>query len=114
MTSKRIYIAGPYSRGNVALNVSRAMRAADILLDAGHYPYCPHLWHFQDSFYPRTEGDWLKVDLIWLKRCQVVLRLPGRSAGADAETEYAHDFGIPVAWGWKDLELMGLIGRIPK
>lgn len=76
---QRIYIASPYSIGDKGENVMRSMGIADKLLDMGLFPYCPLLNHFQNSFYPRDERDWLALDMAWLGQCEMVLRLPGKS-----------------------------------
>ena len=39
----RVYIAGAYSKGDVALNVREAIEMADKLVKLGHIPYIPHL-----------------------------------------------------------------------
>lgn len=43
-----------------------------------------------------THADWLTVDFEFIRRCDAVLRLPGESVGADAETAHASELGIPV------------------
>jgi len=91
-----VYIAGPYDQGDTMENIRAAVRAASRILDAGHYPYCPHLsgfWHFAE---PRARRDWLDLDLAWLRRCDVLVRLPGESPGADAEVAAAQAAGIPA------------------
>ena len=93
---KRIYIAGPYSAGDVAVNVRNAIQAANSLLDWGFWPYCPHLTHFQHLLFPRPYEDWLRLDLEWLAVCDAVLRLPGMSPGADREVARAHELDLPV------------------
>lgn len=95
---KRIYIAGPYTGGDVAENVAAAMEAWHKLADAGLYPFCPHLSHFLHIHRQRPYAEWLDHDLAWLDACHAVLRLPGRSpgAGADGEVARANEMGIPV------------------
>ena len=92
----RVYVAGPYSRGDVAENVRLAVLVADDLLDAGHAPYVPHLTHFWHLLKPREYEDWLRLDLLWLEQCEAVLRLPGESPGADREVARARELGLPV------------------
>jgi hypothetical protein len=95
---KLIYIASTYSIGNKLQNVMRSMRIADKLISLGHYPYCPLLNHFQNKYFPREESEWLALDIVWLKKCDIVLRLPGESSGADREVKVAKVAGIPVIY----------------
>ncbi len=92
----RIYIAGPYTQGDVAVNVRNAVLAANEVLDAGHTPFVPHLTHLWHLITPRPYEDWLCLDIKWLKICDVVIRLPGESAGADEEVAVAERLNIPV------------------
>ena len=48
-----VYISGPYSGGDPALNVRAAVEAADAVLSAGHTPYCPHLSHLWHLVSPK-------------------------------------------------------------
>lgn len=63
---KRVYVAGPYTKGDQAINVANAIAAANKLVDAGFAPFCP------------------------------LLRLPGESTGADDEVIHAQRLGITV------------------
>ena len=83
----RVYIAGPYTKGDRSENVRNAMRAMDQLIAAGHEPLCPLLTHFQDLAFPRPWSDWMRIDLAWLPFAEAVVRLPGKSKGADIETD---------------------------
>jgi hypothetical protein len=42
----RIYVAGPYTKGDVAVNVRNAFEAANRLADVGFAPFVPHATHF--------------------------------------------------------------------
>lgn len=98
----RIYIAGPYTRGDIAENLRRAVAMADVVLAAGHVPFVPHLTHLWHLISPKPYETWLQLDLAWLDQCQVLIRLPGESHGADAEVAYAKEHGIPVVvWQWQ-------------
>lgn len=92
----RIYVAGPYSTGDVALNVRAAVEAADALAAAGHVPYLPHLTHLWHLVSPHEYEFWLGYDEAWLRLCEAVVRLPGVSAGADRETDLAEALGMTV------------------
>ena len=95
----RIYIAGPYSLGDVALNVRQAVLAGLEILQAGHVPFIPHLYHFAHYLCPQEYAVWCALDLQWLKACHAVLRLPGDSPGADREVEFAMTLGLPIYYG---------------
>ena len=102
MTPQYIYIAGPYTKGDVVLNVRKAIETAEFLRGMGHIPFLPHLTHFWHLVYPHGVDYWYKYDLEWLKRCDCLIRLPGESTGADKEVEYAKEFGKPVYFGIDD------------
>lgn len=92
----RVYIASPYSGGDVAENVATAMFYANELMSLGVAPYCPHLSHFAHMAHHRPYEDWLALDLEWLACCHAVLRLDGHSPGADREVIRAGELGLPV------------------
>ncbi len=92
----RVYVAGPYSSGNMAANVRNAVAAGHRLLTLGFAPLVPHLTHFFDLMHEHPYEDWLQMDLAWVTVAEAVLRLPGVSAGADRETALALQLGIPV------------------
>lgn len=92
----KVYIAGPYTKGDVALNVKNALRLADYLTHKeGIVPYVPHLTHFWHMMYPQPYQFWLDYDMIWLKECDALVRIAGESSGADKEVEAAKELGMP-------------------
>lgn len=95
----RVYVAGPYTKGDVAVNVRNAITAANDLADLGLVPFIPHLTHFWHLLYPREYAFWCEYDNQFLPFCQAVLRLPGESSGADKEVELAESLNIPVFHG---------------
>ncbi len=100
----KVYVAGPYSKGDVALNVRRAMDTADLLVDLGFVPFVPHLTHFWHMAFPRPYEFWLEYDNEFLPYCDALLRLPGESSGADAEVDVTKKWGIQVFHDIEDLE----------
>lgn len=100
----RVYIAGPYTKGDVAINVNQAIKIANQLLDMGYIPFIPHLTHFWYLISPRPYRDWLKLVVEWLKLCHVVFRFEGESPGADKEVELAKLLGIPVVTSLAELD----------
>jgi len=100
LTQRQVYIAGPlYSSGRVTLNVKRAIAAALVLRHLGEIPIIPHLFHFADMIEPHPPDFWLQWDFDLLRRCDVMLRLPGYSEGSDMEEEVAKQHHIPVFFG---------------
>lgn len=93
-----IYIAGPYRSDPVA-NTRRAFDAWEVLRLAGYTAYPPHISLILDLVYPQTPGFWLNFDLEILERCDLLLRLPGESAGADDEVRFCERRGIPFFRG---------------
>lgn len=80
-----VYVAGPYTKGDVAANVAAAISAAEVLLNNGYAPYVPHLTHFWHMMHPHTYECWMDLDGVFLRKSHAILRLPGESPGADAE-----------------------------
>jgi nucleoside 2-deoxyribosyltransferase len=93
---KRIYIAGPYTKGDVAQNVKAAMDAALDLIETGYAPYVPHLSHFLHMVRPQPYETWMALDVEWLEQCDAVLILPGESEGADREIDEAIARYLPI------------------
>ena len=96
MKKLKVYIAGPYSGGDVMRNISDALTQGEELLFYDYIPFIPHLsgfWHFKR---PRPYNMWLEYDIEWLKSCDALLRIGGESPGADKEVEKAVQLNIPV------------------
>jgi hypothetical protein len=98
----RIYIAGPYS-SDPENNTNAAIDVAEKLAAMGHTPYIPHLTHYWHARHPHDYEFWMLQDLAWLKQCNAVLRLPGESAGADREVQWAIEFHTPVYYSINEL-----------
>ena len=92
----RVYIAGPYTKGDVVENVREAINVADIVAIEEHTPFIPHLTHFWHFIHKHGYDFWMRQDETWLRQCEAVIRIQGESAGADQEVELAHRLGIPV------------------
>jgi len=103
MRTKKIYIASPYTIGDVAVNVKRQIDTANDLMNAGFSPFVPLLCHFQHMAHPRDYESWMDNGLLWLEHCDAVLRLDGESKGADIEVQFANDCGIPVYFSFNQL-----------
>ena len=99
----KVYIASPYTKGNMAVNVGVSLKAFDKLMKLGYAPYAPLLSHFVEINFPHPYNEWLDLDIEWLEVCDAVLRLPGESSGADKEVITANENDIPVFYTIKDL-----------
>lgn len=103
-----VYIASPYTKGDVGINVKISFDYADLLWKLEFLPYPPLYTHFWHILSPKSYDDWMRMDREWILRCDCVLRLPGESAGADAEVMFAEKQGIPVFYDvdsmveWRD------------
>lgn len=111
----RVFISGPISKGDLCDNVNRATEAFVALAKAGCAPMCPHWSVYAKPAFRYSHGngevvciatvegnpelthaDWLGIDLAWVDVCDVLLRLPGESKGADMEVARAMERCIPV------------------
>jgi hypothetical protein len=92
----KIYIAGPYTLGDTAVNVHNAIRLADYIASLGAVPYVPHLNHFWHLMYAREYRFWMKYDREWLECCDAMVRIEGESKGADEEEQHMRELGKPV------------------
>ena len=92
----KVFISGPYSLGDTAVNVKKAMDLSNQLMEIGYAPYCPHLTHFLHIINPQPYEKWLELDIEYLKICDALIRIPGISSGADKEEQFAIANNIPV------------------
>jgi hypothetical protein len=112
-----VYIASPYTKGDVAINVRSQLVAFDSLMNMGVIPVAPLCSHFQHLFSPRPYQDWIDLDIEIVKRCDACLRLSANcwmadgtqyvqteSSGADGEVEAFRKMGKPVFFGIGPLE----------
>ncbi len=98
-----IYVAGPYSKGDVTENIRNALKAADEIWGLGHTPVIPHLCHLWHAISPKKYQEWLAYGQSLLWYCDAILRLPGSSLGADKEVEFALRVGIMVYYNIVDI-----------
>ncbi len=90
-----VFISGPYAKPDPVVNTRNAILAGEEVLKLGHIPFIPHLNHLWHLISPHNEDFWYAYDLIWLRKCDAILRLPGESKGADNEMVKAKAWGIP-------------------
>jgi hypothetical protein len=99
-----VYISGPIGAPqDRRANKLIAMEVAHQVLDLGHAPVVPHLFLALDAQQSRSYEEWMRVDLLLVSHCDVVLRIPGKSPGADREVAEAQRLGIPVVHSVADL-----------
>lgn len=103
-----IFIAGPLTNGGritdpkqILRNVWAAMDVANQLIftDATEYiVYCPHLmWYlWRRTRKAEPERLYIKQSLAWLRDCDALVRLPGKSRGADIELVTAAGAGKAI------------------
>jgi hypothetical protein len=115
----KIYIASPYTLGDVNENVNLQIDAWHILRDAGYYPIAPLLSHFIHLRKNRSYEDWMDWDFANLEMCDAVIRIrpiyngeERLSSGADREEVHAKSIGIPVYTFWSLNELEEWINKI--
>ncbi len=94
-----IYVAGPISKGDRTLNLRAAIDVGHRLLQRGHFPFVPHLCESWKLVYDEPYERWMELDFAFIRRCDILVRLPGESAGADREVALAHELGIKVFFG---------------
>ena len=99
-----IYLASPYTNGDIAQNIKKVIGYADRLFEMGHTPFIPHLAFLWHLISPKPVSFWYAYDLIWLSFCDALLRLPGESIGADKEVQFAKDNCIPVYYSVGELD----------
>jgi len=109
-----VYIASPYTKGDVAMNTNFQCKIFDRLLDDGRVLPIAPLWsHFQHTVFPRAYQDWIDYDQALLPLYDACLRLTAtvagveyeqhQSSGADAEAETFKKMGKPVFTEIEDL-----------
>jgi hypothetical protein len=112
-----ILIAGPYRSGTgddpalMAANLTRLENAAWPLFRAGHLPMIgewvalPVLSSAGASgpLDPLAEQVMYPTAQRLLARCDAVLRLPGKSTGADQDVAIAEERGLPIYYRLEDV-----------
>lgn len=106
-----VYLAGPYSRGDSALNVrsqQELFHELSALYSNLFVCFAPLLTHYQHIAFPRTYEQWLAYDFDIIHHCDALLRFDAavdyddvlyfqhESPGADREIKLAEEIGIPV------------------
>lgn len=95
----RVYVAGPITGSDdMKKDIHKACVVTQRLVESGFAVYTPQLSVFLEFVIGKTLdwGTWLEQDKPWVLASDLVLRLPGESAGADLEVAWAEEAGIPV------------------
>jgi hypothetical protein len=108
-----VYLAGPLTIGRPTMmhNVAEATQAFEYLRLQGVAGFCPHWSAFVAFCLPDASyEDWMDYNFAVIDRCDLLIRLPGQSQGADREWVYAARIGLPVVmrdgehdWTWREL-----------
>ena len=100
----KIFVAGPYTLGDIAINVRNSCIVAEKLVELGHLPFLPHLYHLWHLVSPHEYSYWTELDNAWLEQCDAILRLPGHSFGADNEIILANKLRFKIYWSIDEIE----------
>jgi hypothetical protein len=100
---KSVYIASPYTKGDPQENTNKSFDCALDLIQLGFAPYAPLYSHYLHLRRPQPYETWTKLDMIWVLKCDCLLRLPGESSGADAEVKFALENNVPVYYSIDEL-----------
>jgi len=91
-----VYIAAPLTKGDRPKNLNRAIDAGERIANRGHVVFIPHLFDLWHLIHPHEYNFWMRQDLAWLRKCEVLVRLHGFSEGADKEEGLARQWGLAV------------------
>ncbi len=95
----KVYVAGPITMGPYEINIHRGIKAGNILLKLGFAPFIPQLSSLHAIVvgeHGPTWDEWLRYDYEWIRSCDALYRLHGKSRGAAREVRFAKKLGIPV------------------
>jgi hypothetical protein len=106
-----VYLSGPITHNpkKTFFRISEAGKIHCELMRRGFFPFTPHLLSLADMI----DGgigyeDWMNYDLAWILKCDLLIRLPGESTGADREVGYAKAHNIAVVSWEKFCEENGI------
>lgn len=95
------YTAGPISKDTLE-GIRSGVEAGVTIRNLGAIPFTPQLSCLAHLISPQTYTWYMALDYELIRdHVDVLVRLPGESAGADAEVEYAEALGIPIFF-WED------------
>ncbi len=91
-----VYLAGPYSSDPVQNTRRAILHGIDVRERYDCAVIIPHLTLVADIVCPQPVDYWYQFDLEQIPHCDAMIRIPGESTGADAETAEARKLNIPV------------------
>ena len=92
-----VYIASPMTHGYWVENFNRASDCAERLMQKGYSFFNPVPSYFHEIRHKHRSGEeWLQMDFGLIAVCDCLLRLPGKSEGADVEMDFAVRHDKPV------------------
>ena len=94
-TEPLVYVAGPITKDPFGC-VRQATDAFTWLRDFDLVPFLPQLSVLHEMVSPLPYEEWMSYDFRIIEHCSGLLRLDGKSPGADREVAYATGLGIPV------------------
>lgn len=111
-----VYIASPYTIGDVGINAHFQCEIFNRLMNDGRvWPVAPLWAHFQHTIFPRLYQDWVDYDNAFLKLYDACLRVnpdypelcynETRSTGAEKEVASFEAMGKPVFYSIEGLYL---------
>lgn len=107
---KAAYVAGPYRSATIRGTVENIRAAEGVALDLWRFGYAALTPHLNTALFDGACDDsvWLAGSLELLRRCDLVVVLPGYelSDGSMAEVNEASKRGIPVYQWPDDYELL--------
>lgn len=92
-------IASPFTNPDPITNIRYGARFATALWtrsEGALVPVLPNANLVWDMIAPLPYEAWLAVTMAVIERCDMLVRLPGESSGADLEVRRALDLNIPV------------------
>ena len=101
---KYVYVAHPITIGGPDKNMRKMIDACQEVWKLGHYAYGAFGNLIWEVVYPKNEKEYLDHDIAWLKKCDIVWRIPGESKGADYEVKIAKELGIKVVYNLTQLK----------
>lgn len=102
---ERIYVAGPYTgetEEDIRKNVSRALVAAEQIMQLGHDAHCPHTATHEIAEYSRVRGRaldyerWMRLDLSIIEKWATAVFYLHPSPGANREVIRARELGLKI------------------
>jgi hypothetical protein len=106
-----VYISGPITVGGPVKNTRKAIDVAEKVMKMGMIPYVPHLNLLWEVCYPKATKLYLKMDLSWVEKCNILYRIKGFSRGAEIEVAHAKKVGVPVVHNFNQLQRHALYLR---